>query len=101
MTRRNASIESVLAADGQEARLRRARRNVDMKMGFYVHAAVYVLVNAFLAVVDITRGGGAWFQWPLLGWGLGLAIHGAVVWLRTGGGGVRERMLKDELARLE
>jgi hypothetical protein len=101
MTRTNAPCEPLSVADTPEARLRIARRNVDMKMGFYVHAAVYVLVNAFLAIVDITRGGGAWFQWPLLGWGLGLAIHGAVVWLGTGGGGVRERMLKDELARLE
>jgi hypothetical protein len=101
MTRCNASVEPRRCADRPEARLRIARRNVGMKMGFCVHAAVYVLVNAFLAVVDLTRGGDAWLHWPLLGWGLGLAIHGALVWLHTGGGGVREQMLRRELARLE
>lgn len=82
-------------------KLRTARRNVGMKMGFYIHATVYVLVNAFLTAVNLASSGGqVWFKWPLLGWGLGLAIHGAVVWFQIGGGGIRERMLRDELERL-
>lgn len=101
MTRCHAPIERPRIRDTSEARLRIARRHVDMRIGFYAHAAVYVVVNGFLAVLDLLRGGDMWFQWPLLGWGLGLAIHGALVWLGTGGGGVRERMLKDELARHE
>jgi len=49
-----------------------------------IHAAAYVLVNAILATVNFTSGGEPWFQWPLLGWGLGLAWHAWIVW-RHGG----------------
>lgn len=83
-------------------KLRIAHRNVRMKMGFYLHAGVYVLVNAFLAAVNLASSAEVmWFRWPLLGWGLGLAIHGAVVWFAMGGGGIRDRMLQDELRRLK
>ena len=41
----------------------------------------------------------AWNLWPLAGWGLGLAIHGAVALL--GQSGLRERMEAAELRKLE
>jgi hypothetical protein len=45
-----------------------------------VHAGVYVIVNAALFVVNmITSRDALWFYWPLLGWGIGLAIHAFVV----------------------
>lgn len=70
--------DAQLAASPEKLRI--AHRNVRMKMGFYIHAAVYLLVNAFLAAVNLSSGAEViWFKWPLLGWGLGLAIHGAVV----------------------
>jgi hypothetical protein len=37
---------------------------------------------------------------PLLGWGLGLAIHGAVTFLSLQGDGMRDRMVEAELKRL-
>lgn len=92
--------DAQLAASPEKLRI--AHRNVRMKMGFYIHAAVYLLVNAFLAAVNLSSGAEViWFKWPLLGWGLGLAIHGAVVWFGLGGGGIRDRMLRDELRRLK
>jgi hypothetical protein len=36
-----------------------------------------------------------------LGWGLGLAIHGAVVFLTLPGSGLHERLLQQERARLQ
>jgi len=77
-----------------------ARRRAKAKLGLYIHAAVYVAVNAFLALVQSqTTPQVAWALWPAAGWGLGLAIHAAVVLL--GNSGVRERMEAEELRKLE
>ena len=67
----------------------RARRRVGMKMGFYTHALVYVLVNLGLFAISSVSGRGNWHVWPLLGWGLGLAIHGIVTFIGLRGEGVR------------
>ena len=77
-----------------------ARRRAKAKIGLYIHASVYVVVNAFLALVQSqTTTQVAWALWPAAGWGLGLAIHAAVVLL--GNSGVRERMEAEELRKLE
>ena len=78
---------------------RLARRRAGAKMGWYVHALVYVCVNAGLALIA-WRSGSDWALYPLAGWGLGLAIHGLAVWLRTDGG-LYERQLRVERKRLQ
>lgn len=85
----------------EEQILRRAKRRVAMKMGFYTHALVFVLVNLGLFAMNSVIGGHRWHQWPLWGWGLGLAIHGIVTFLGLSGEGLRERMMADEVARLK
>lgn len=84
-----------------EADLQRlARRRVKMKMGFAIHAAVYVIVNLGLFAIDRATGGPHWHLWPLAGWGLGLAIHGLATWYALDGGGIRGRMVEREVQRL-
>lgn len=78
----------------------RARRRVGMKMGFYMHALVYVLVNLGFLVINAVAGGPRWSIWPLAGWGLGLAVHGIVTFIKLNGEGLRDRMLADEIERL-
>jgi len=78
----------------------RARRRVDSKLGFFTHALVYLLVNAGLYVLNLANGGERWHQFPLLGWGLGLAIHGLVVFLSLGTEGWKQQMLQRELQHL-
>ncbi len=78
----------------------RARRRVGMKMGFYTHALVYGLVNLGLFAISSVSGRGNWHVWPLLGWGLGLAIHGIVTFIALRGEGLRKRMLEQEMERL-
>lgn len=83
-----------------EAALERlARRRAGAKMGWYVHALVYVCVNAGLALISLSSGR-PWFLFPLAGWGLGLSIHGLAVWLSAGGAGLHERLLQAERERL-
>ena len=84
----------------EEALVARARRRVGMKMGFYIHALVYVLVNFGLWAIATAAGRGAWNVWPLAGWGLGLAIHGIVTFIGVRGDGLRERMVEAEIQRL-
>lgn len=79
----------------------RARRRVGIKLGFYTHAVVFVLVNLGLFALNTATGGARWSHFPLWGWGLGLAIHGVVTFISLRGEGVRERMLQDEIARLK
>jgi len=74
---------------------RQARRRAGAKLGWYIHASVYIAVNALLALLS-AMGDRSWAVFPALGWGLGLAIHGVVVFLVTGGGGLHERLLQRE-----
>jgi len=78
-----------------------ARRRVGVKLGFATHAAVFVLVNAALYLIDRSNGGPNWSQYPLAGWGAGLALHGVVAALVLGGDGWRERMVAREVQRLQ
>lgn len=64
------------------------RKLAKARAGFKIHAAIYVIVNAFLAAIWALTGLTAaseagWYYWPIwphLGWGIGLAIHGFVVY---------------------
>ncbi|MES2242140.1 MAG: 2TM domain-containing protein [Pseudomonadota bacterium] len=78
---------------------RLARKRASVKMGWYIHASVYLLVNLLLVTLSVSSGR-HWAVFPLLGWGLGLAVHGAVVFLVTGGAGLHERLVQQERERL-
>lgn len=81
---------------------RLARRRANAKLRWYAHAAVYVLVNLFVySVSEYAFGTRAWSVKPLLGWGLGLALHGVSVWFLGTGGELRERMVQQERERLQ
>ena len=66
--------------DNERERYERAKAQVGRVRGFYTHATVFVLVNlALLAINLITNPHGLWFYWPLLAWGVGLAVHAFTV----------------------
>ena len=79
---------------------REARRRVGMKMGLYVHALVFVLVNAGIFALNLAIGGTRWAHFPAYGWAIGLVIHGVVVFARLQGYGLREAMMQREMERL-
>lgn len=81
---------------------RMARRRAGAKLGWYVHAVVYVLVNvAVFAMSSYAFGFRPWSVFPLLGWGVGLALHGISVFVLGSGSGLRERMIQQERERLQ
>lgn len=80
---------------------RLARKRAGAKMGWYIHATVFVLVNlALLAMSQYGFGTRNWSVKPVLGWGLGLVLHGISVFVLGGGSGLRERMVQRERKRL-
>ncbi len=80
---------------------RLARRRAGAKLGWYIHAAVYVVVNLFLfALSEYGMGQRRWSVYPLMGWGLGLALHGIAVFVLGAGSGLRERLVEKERQRL-
>jgi 2TM domain len=80
--------------------MHRARRRVGLKIGFAIHLMVYLVVNTGLFLLNLSRGGPAWHLAPLLGWGLGLAIHGLVTLFALRGDLLRERWVAEEAQRL-
>src|SRR5215472_13796512 len=62
------------------------------KVGLYIHATVYVAVNVLLITINLsTATGHLWFQWPLLGWGIGLLAHAVAAFSLAGRQGTRRR----------
>src|SRR4051812_27074867 len=78
----------------------RAHRRVRRKMGFYIHALVFVIVNVGLFAINSITGEPRWSHFPLMGWGLGLAIHGIVTFISLQGEGIRRGMVAREVERL-
>lgn len=79
-----------------------ARKRAGAKLGWYTHAAVFVVVN--LGLFGMSRygfGNRPWSVYPLLGWGVGLALHGISVFLLGTGSGLRERMVQKERERIQ
>lgn len=83
-----------------EADLRRkAERRANAKWGFYIHALVFVVVNAGLWVMaGWTTPGRPWAIWPTLGWGIGLIAHGVAVFASLSD--LHERSIEAEMKRL-
>ena len=45
------------------------------KVSFKYHLYSYLAVNALLLVINLITPGPWWFQWSVLGWGIGLMFH--------------------------
>jgi hypothetical protein len=81
------SAEAVEAAEKQISAQRldqRLRSEFDsiQRREFYTHLTPYVLFNGFFVVMLFYHH--LWAIWPILGWGIGLALHARAVFLRVG-----------------
>ena len=90
-------MTTTLASVDLEAR---ARKRVRRKVGFYIHALVFVIVNLGLYAINTAAGGPRWSHFPLWGWGLGLAIHGIVTFIALQGDGLQQSMVQREIEHL-
>ena len=80
-----------------------ARRRAGAKMGWIIHALVYLAVNgglallSFLSIHGARHGAAA----TALGWGFGLLVHGLVVYAAGPGSRLRESLVQAEVKRLQ
>ena len=57
-------------------KLQKAQEKYETLMALYIRLAVFVVVMTMLFVLNATAGNVWWVQWPLLGWGFGVLVHG-------------------------
>lgn len=75
-----------------------AKKRVEEIKGFYGNLIAYILVNVGLLAINLlTSPEYLWFFWPLLGWGIGVAVHGMVVyrWLPFFGKNWEDQKIKE------
>lgn len=86
-------------SEQQSKQYSEAKERVEQRLGFYIHLAVFVVVNAGLTILDLNSSPEKlWFFWPLGGWGIGLAFHAAKVF-GSNGSSLKEKMIQQEMAR--
>ena len=60
----------------EEIKFQKAQERVKEIKGLYIHLIVYIVVNLILFSINIIFSPAyLWFFWPLMGWGIGLAMH--------------------------
>lgn len=74
-------LETAIEQEQQEfkkekIRLARIKRR---KVGFYSHLWCYLIVNAALLLINNFTPGPWWFQYSVIGWGIGLTFHSRAV----------------------
>lgn len=77
----------------------KAEQRVKRKSRFYRNLATYVIMSIFFIALNLlTNPGKLWFQWPVLGWGIGIAAEylKVFVWQNW-----EDRELEREIRRLE
>jgi len=87
--------------DDDDREVRRIRRRVRRRLGFFRHFGTYIVVVGVLALLDGATGGGWWVQWLAIIWGAFLALEfmSTFVSPRLWGRDVEERMVRRELER--
>lgn len=75
-----------------------AEKRAKAKLGWYIHAAVYALVNLMQITVSLLTWHWEWSVLGAMGWGLGLAIHGLVVFGIASG--LQQQLLEQELEQM-
>jgi hypothetical protein len=84
---------------------RRAAQRVRNRIGFYWHAASYVVVNGFLIAIYLLTSIAAdglyypWFIWPMAAWGVGLLFNYLSVFV-FGGTYDQQKMIEAEMRRM-
>jgi hypothetical protein len=85
---------------GDQEAYERAKGRVEAKIGFFIHLAVYIVVNSLLIIINIsTSPQYLWFKWPLIGWGIGVIFHALGVFFLSGGSAIKERLIEKEMKK--
>ncbi len=79
---------------------KKAQNRVEQKISFFVHLSVYLLVNGLLLTINLIKSPqNLWFQWPLMGWGIGLFFHALGLLPFKGFSTLKQKMLAAEIKK--
>jgi len=84
----------------EQAGYEEAKKRVSEIREFYQHLTVYLVINAALVLINLLSSPGyLWFVWPLLGWGIGVALHGLMAFGGFWGRAWEERKIAEILGK--
>ena len=79
-----------------EIKYLKAKERVEALRGFYIHLTVYVIVNLGLFIINMmTSPETLWFIWPLMGWGIAVALHALRVFVERPGSSWEEKKIAE------
>lgn len=77
-----------------------AKKKVEARMGFYIHLVIYLVVNTFLVILNLTfTKDYFWAIWPMLGWGIGLIVHALSTFVFTAESSLKKRLIEKEMQK--
>jgi len=96
-------VKDMSAQMSEEKIYEEARKRVEEKKGFFIHFAVYIIVNILLVLIWATTGAGSppWFIYPLGGWGIGILFHFLGVFVFSRRTGWERKEIEKEVERLK
>ena len=86
----------------ENIKYQRAKEKVKALKAFYLDLVLFVLVNLFLFLLNITfTPDNLWFVWPLVGYGIGIIAHAIFVFgfSRPYGLGWEEKKIKEIMGK--
>ena len=84
----------------QEIKYLKAKERVTALRDFYRHLGVYVIVNLGLFFINMTVSPETlWFIWPLMGWGIAVALHALRVFVETPGSSWEEKKIAERMQK--
>jgi sensor histidine kinase YesM len=81
--------------------LERARKHVREIRAFYISAALYAILMPIFWIVNLMTGDRIWAHWPMIGWGVAIAIQGMSVFAAGSffGTAWQEKKIEEIMAR--
>jgi len=77
-----------------------AKKRVEARMGFNIHLFVYIAVISLLMIINLTTSRDSlWFQWPMMGWGIAVVIHGLSIFVFPNLFSVDEKKIQREMKK--
>ncbi len=74
-----------------------AVRRVQSKLRFFNHLIIYVVVCCMLIAINLLRTPQhIWAIWPILAWGVGIALHALQIFYVGENSSLQQRMIEKE-----
>ena len=78
--------------------MKNKREQAKAKVEFRIHVFTFIAVMILMAMINLlTSPEHLWFIWPMLGWGIGIAVHALRVYFSPRGSSLKERMIQNEM----